>query len=366
MAFMTRKFIFKRIYSGKPVLKYDYAGRFNFKACDFFWKSIKLNINNVCNLKCTHCYRKPENNRGGIKNAYSLLDQLRRTKMNGRMRLDILGGEPLLSEDFMDVVSYAKTKARIENIQVFTNATLIDDAVAVKMRNSGVKIAVVPLHSHIEKVHDSITQVPGSWVKTANGIRSLLSAGIKTYSVIIFMSCNVDNLKELELFVKSLGAKTICFPYIRQNINDAKFINDKNKFQRAMNFYFQNTKHIEKVMRMVKFRGKACPAFVNSINIEVDGTVTPCPFVDLKLGNINQEKLSVILGKACFNNELIKFLSIPEECKQCSIVSVCGGGCKAFRYQTYHDAESKDINCSGPCRENVPLERLGGYIPYFF
>jgi len=361
------KYIYRAVYSRQGAPASGILRRIAFLMLDFSFRSIKLHLTNKCNLKCRHCYNQAGEEVLESRHIFSLLDQLKRGIRNRSLRLDILGGEPLLRKDLLEIVSYARKKIKIRTIQVFTNATLIDDEMAGKMKEAGVDIAVVPLHSHRPEIHDGITQCRGSWSKTVSGISSLVNSGISTYVFIIFMSSNSDKIKEVEAFARGLGAKTIFFPYIKQHSCDDLHIHDKMKYRELLKYAWENSdKHRSQMLSMIELRGKACPAFVNSITIKSDGTVTPCPFVDLNLGNIKRNKLYSILHNGYKNEELINFLSVPDECRRCSCLELCGGGCKAYRFQTYHDGDSKDINCAGPYKEKIALGKLGEYLPYFF
>lgn len=368
---LLNKFSFKIIYSGKYVSKFNFIRQFAFRLTDFHLRIIKLHITSSCNLHCKDCYNNnrcsmPECGDLEAERIFSLLDELNTKSVKNRfIRLDILGGEPLLRKDFFDIVSYAKSKAKIKKVQVFTNGTLIDDSVALKMKEAGVDVAIVTLHSHKKELHESITQCPGSWEQAVNAIRVLRNAGIATYSFTVMMACNVGELREIELFSGGLGAKSIYYPYIQQQEEDGLAVKSQDAFQGSINWiYKKSEEYKDRILKMLDYRCKACFAFVSSISIRANGVVSPCPFLDLELGNIKSEKFYEIVHNAHFNKELINFLSIPVECKACSVLSYCGGGCKAFRYNFYRDYKSKDIHCKGPYKEKIPLERLGEYLPY--
>lgn len=338
---------------------------------DTQFKIIKLHINSQCNLSCRDCYNRscacrPRREELATKEIFSLLDELSPRGIKNRLlRLDLLGGEPLLRKDFFDIAAYAKKRSRIGRLQVFTNATLIDEATAREMKKTGVDVAVVTLHSHDEDVHDSLTCSQGSWEKAVFGIRALLNAGIQTYSFTVLMACNVEDIRETDAFSRSLGAGSIYFPYIQQKENDDLAIKDLKKFQEATSWIFNKSpKYKRMLIENLCSRGKACLAFVNSLTIRSDGDVTPCPFVNLKLGNIREEPFKKIIARACFNEALTDFLSVPQGCEKCSLVRYCGGGCKAFRYNLYKDWKSKDMHCRGPYTGKIPKERWGEYMPY--
>ncbi|KPK98804.1 MAG: hypothetical protein AMJ95_02355 [Omnitrophica WOR_2 bacterium SM23_72] len=328
-------------------------------------RAIKLQVTNKCNLRCKDCYCQFEKDSSLEKvEICNLLDQLKKLRYKN-LSLHILGGEPLLRSDILEIISYAKKQAKLKQILLFTNGTFITNRLAREMEQSGLDAAIVTLHSHREEIHDSMTQSNGSWDKAVSGIKFLINSGIPTYSFTVFMSCNVGHLREIENFVKHLGAKTLYLPYIKQKENDSLCVGNQYEFQRAIEWTFnKSNRHKRILLEMLLTRGKSCSAFVHHINIKSDGTVTPCPFLNLNLGNIKEEKIYSILNRSYKNKELLDFLSTPQECKGCSLVNICGGGCKAFRYNIYHDAKNKDENCAGPHKERISLEELGSYMPY--
>lgn len=328
------------------------------------YKTIKLHVSNSCNLKCKNCYCDFSSNQSISRDdIFKLFDQLK--PVNNNFNLHILGGEPLLRVDICDIIRRARRKIR--EVILFTNATLISADKAAEIRRAGVSAVIVTLHSSYRDVHDTMTQTASSWGKTVEGIKNLVAAGLPTYTFTVLMDANSGHLNEIESFVKGLGAKTMYFPYIRQRKTDNIGITDKEQFQSAINWVFNKSQQYQKkLISILRKRPKACSAFVSTININADGAVTPCPFLNLELGNIKEEKFYKILHRGGKNKQLLEFLSIPGECMQCSLVNICGGGCKAFRFNKYMDTFSKDANCQGPYREKIPSGELGRYLPYIF
>ena len=363
MDFLAGKFIYPTFYNGKSR---GFLRALSCQLLDFQWRSVKLHITHQCNLACRNCYAGSSVGEMSRDEIFFLLDQLRPGLRSRMLRLDLLGGEPLLRPDFAEIVSYARKKARIGNIQVFTNGILITPETAKKIKTAGLDAALVTIHSHRKEVHEGITGVAGSWEKTVSGIAASVSAGIATYAMTIPVSANADHLPEIEAFTKRLGAKTAYFPYIRRREKDDLLIENDALFFAAINRIFSRSSiHRQRLLDNLSKRKKVCSAYVNTVSIRPDGTLTPCAFLDLPLGNVREEKFYSILHRAWKNRELTEFLSVPEECRSCGIVDFCGGGCKAYRFTRDRDTKNKDITCRGPFCGPLGGDDLGK-MPYLY
>ena len=104
--YIYKNSVLKNLYSGKHITRLNYLGRLSVKLLDFQWKSVKLHINNVCNLHCKNCYHRFEGEPIGQRQIFLFLDEVKKVIRNDNIRLDILGGEPLLRKDFMEIVEY--------------------------------------------------------------------------------------------------------------------------------------------------------------------------------------------------------------------------------------------------------------------
>lgn len=83
-------------------------------------------------------------------------------------------------EEFFSVVEYS---IRLKN--TVPNHTLIG----------------IPLHAATSSLHDHITQVPGSFIQTVQGITNLLKQGLRIEIRIVVTKLNVMDLKNLAAFI---------------------------------------------------------------------------------------------------------------------------------------------------------------------
>ncbi|MCG8637637.1 MAG: radical SAM protein [Desulfobacterales bacterium] len=97
-------------------------------------QTIHLTLTRECNIACTYC--KPETDEPCRELSTSewkeMVDQL--TDEYGPSCIIVKGGEPLIREDFFDIISHIKSKGHI--ISLVTNGTMItDETMARKLEN---------------------------------------------------------------------------------------------------------------------------------------------------------------------------------------------------------------------------------------
>ncbi len=326
--------------------------------------SIKLEVNDYCNLKCKMCYVEDKNTNLALNVIYDLLEQIR----GHGIRLEILGGEPLMRKDIFEIIRYAKKKSRIPFISLYTNATLVDREMAVKLKDAGLDAILVTLVSHRAEVHDDFTGSPGSWQKTVNGIQELVKAGIDTYSFTTVHSYNKAHCRDIHQFVREeLRAHSLFYQYIPQQANDPLMIPAGDWHDIKHWILMENTAHMEFVRNFYMISGNACSGGNFVFTVKVDGSVQPCPFINnIPLGNIMEESIWRIFKNRFSSRDLVIFKSLPPECRECAYESVCGGGCKAGNDKEFGHYDCRDMRCLGPFTEMRSKEEVMADIPTFF
>ncbi|MGW8316240.1 MAG: radical SAM protein [Bacteroidales bacterium] len=327
--------------------------------------SIKLEVNDYCNLKCRMCYVDRKSTDLPDKQIFNILDQLR----GEGIRLEILGGEPLMRKNILEIIRYAKEQAKIPFISLYTNGTRATPEMAAALRTAGLDAILVTLVSHRREVHDDFTGIPGSWQQTVNGIRSLARAGIATYSFTTVHSENVDDCKKIYQFVKDkLGAHSLFYQYIPQQKDDPLMIPPAQWHTiKQWILLEENPEHARFVRDFYMISGNACSGGNFVFTVKVDGSVQPCPFIhNMPLGNIYETTIWKIYRHRFNNSELVKFKTTPTECRECAYESICGGGCKAGNDLYFGRYNCKDLRCLGPFSKVRDHQEVMGDIPTFF
>ena len=120
--------------------------------------SVQVDLTYRCNEQCVHCYLDHEDH-GEMTTAEikHLFDQLAEA---GVFFLTMSGGEILMRKDFFEILEYARELKFC--VKLKTNAVLIRERQADRIRSLGVQSVQISIYSHRPEVHDAITKIPGS------------------------------------------------------------------------------------------------------------------------------------------------------------------------------------------------------------
>lgn len=147
--------------------------------------NISLEISNPCNERCIHCYRVCDGTKRGFLSAEQAQRVLEQAKTLGTQNVMITGGEALLNPEWKEIVQIADNLNY--KISLFSNGTLLSDLDVDFLANiTHLKEVQVSLYALDESVHDEITGLKGSCLKTKNAIRLLRERNIP-----LFISCPV-------------------------------------------------------------------------------------------------------------------------------------------------------------------------------
>ncbi len=131
--------------------------------------SAHLDITYRCNERCEHCYLDHEDH--GEMTTAEIKDLLRQLADAGVFFLTLSGGEALMRRDCFEIIEYARSL--MFNVKLKTNAVLIREKEAERLRALGVEQVQISVYSHRPEVHDAITKIPGSLKRTLAAIRLL-------------------------------------------------------------------------------------------------------------------------------------------------------------------------------------------------
>ena len=191
----------------------NYARIFGFK-CLTPIKSNEIRINMECNQNCLFC-NTDENAENTTLEKETTLEKIKEFSNQKTNYLIISGKEPTLDENLLAYVQFAQENGFIK-IELQTNAMKCADKEYVeKIKQAGLTDAFVSLHAADEEFSAKITQAPGTFEKTIEGIKNLKNEKISVTINIVINSLNYRQLEEIVEFVhKEINPKTIVFSFV--------------------------------------------------------------------------------------------------------------------------------------------------------
>ncbi|MEM1545052.1 MAG: radical SAM protein [Candidatus Methanomethylicia archaeon] len=335
----------------------------------------------ACNLKCKHCYSsagKPLKDEMGRKEALKVVSILGDI---GVPSVAFSGGEPLVRNDIFDVLKLCK-EYRIFTA-IATNGTTLTRENVEKLKSSGVGYLQISLDGVSPKTHDSFRGINGVFNRVIEGIKNAVESGIfvevattvtklniheisdiidlcRRLKVNWFMAYNfiptgrgreVVNLdlspSEREELLKNLwiealkGGLTVLTT--APQFARVALINSKNINEAIVPTHFYSMKLPGKLAELSEFVG-GCGAGRSYCAIEPDGTIQPCVFLPVRVGNILIDNFEYLWD----NSELLIKLRnkdlLKGNCGVCKYRYVCGG-CRARAYAYFNDYMAPDPGC---------------------
>jgi len=187
-------------------------------------QTIYFYLTEGCNLRCRHCWIEPPHQ--SEKSQYAALDPelfrhiLRQAKPLGLTSVKLTGGEPLMHPRIGELLGIL----RDENIRfnVETNGVLCTPALAGDLVRSGICHISVSLDGADAETHEWVRGVEGCFDAAVQGIRNLVSAGLRPQVIMTLMRRNADQIGALICLAESIGAGSIKFNHVQPTARGAK------------------------------------------------------------------------------------------------------------------------------------------------
>jgi len=161
---------------------------------DFAW----IEVTNMCNLKCGHCYDEALCDTGKIMNLSDFKYIIDELTAFGVKKIQIIGGEPFLLGDA--IIAYLQyCIGKFDYIEIFTNGTLIDDQQIAFIKENNIKISL-SIYSYDENQHNRVTKNLLSWEKTNATIQKLKDNNINYQVKTVLMKDIEIGIKNTELY----------------------------------------------------------------------------------------------------------------------------------------------------------------------
>jgi len=279
-------------------------------------------ITEACNLKCIHCYSDSSPSVSGLYLSEgewkNILKEIYET---GCRRLQFIGGEPFTRRNLLQNLIEHSRLLGFQYVEVYSNCTLIDQTLIEFLSERHVKIATT-VYSCDSAIHDTITQSPGSFVKTITNIKRIIEMNIPLRVGLVEMKQNTRTIPDTYEYLKSIGVRNIKIDMVRsagRGCNNEllpdelvqKQLRSKPSFPPCYEVDFNNA-----------HSGHNC--FAKKICITANGNVLPCIMErNIVFGNLRKNRLLSILNTP--ETQKVRFITKDQIdiCRDCEYRYCC-------------------------------------------
>jgi len=333
-------------------------------------------ITSVCNCRCVHCHANAGealSNELTLKEAEKSINELAEL---GTEVIIFSGGEPLLKKPLLlDLIEHCSDLGIISVL--LTNGTLLDFKTALELKDAGLLAVGVPLDYVDPERHDRLRNLPGAFESSLRAIKACHNADLPVVVTTMLFKDNLNELPQLMKLLFSLNVEqAVLYDFIpvgrgktirNSTIEDeqrTKLLETLYRIQEELEIFFlmsagdplypgiilkmheyYGTKPPNKLLkRFLVSSLVGCHAGIHYLSLRPNGDIYPCPFLQLKVGNIKEQNLTDIWFNSRVLNELRNRTLLKGDCGKCHYREFCGG-CRARAWLQNGDYLAADPCC---------------------
>lgn len=312
--------------------------------------NVQVEITGDCTSECVHCYNfwrakcgKPTScPHSGKLSEHDAVQIVQKLATADVMSVSITGGEPIMNFDV--ALTCIKTARSLGmGVGFNSNLVLLSTDKARELKQAGLDHILTSILGPNPDVHDSITQRKGSFKGLLDGIKNARDAGIRVSANMVVTKLNHEHVIETANVVAGLGIKSFMatkagcpgncpdFSHLRLSAQQViRMLNDLCWAHDHLSLSVDTLEPIPScamsgVLYPELFTSRKCNAGVTTATISYDGTVRPCPHLNISYGNLLTEELDKIWERMAPWSERFQ---IPSQCSSCKLINLCGAGCR--------------------------------------
>ncbi|CAN5889085.1 hypothetical protein BH11MYX3_BH11MYX3_44760 [soil metagenome] len=143
-----------------------------------------------CNERCIHCYANADPTVTDALDRETALSVITQAQELGFRRIQLTGGDPLLSEYLPDAVQRAR-EVGFAHVEIYTNGLALSDELLDRLAEHRPAFAF-SIYSASADEHDRITRTPGSHRRTLAAIDRVVARGLELRASIIVVDQATD------------------------------------------------------------------------------------------------------------------------------------------------------------------------------
>ncbi|RKX64309.1 MAG: radical SAM protein, partial [Tenericutes bacterium] len=136
--------------------------------------SMEIEFSLHCNFRCPYCYVPHNSYPENELSKKEICDVILQAKDLGARKIIILGGEPTLYPNLLEIIEFIK-KQKLK-VEIFTNGTKITEDFAKQLYDNNVRV-VLKMNSFDENIQDTLAGKKGAFTLIQQALHNLKKAG---------------------------------------------------------------------------------------------------------------------------------------------------------------------------------------------
>jgi radical SAM protein with 4Fe4S-binding SPASM domain len=295
-----------------------------------------IEVTRRCPLTCLHCYNNlPMNDHEARDRELTLAEHCRlldELADAGCLWLLYTGGEIFARRDFLDIYTYAKRKGFL--ITLFTNGTLITEAIADRLVQLPPFAIEITLYGYTAATYEALTGIPGSHAKCLRGIRNLLDRKLPLALKTVAVSTNRHEIAAMQRFADELDVEFKFDSDMSPRLDCSQAPLDVRlrpeeavaldlEFPKRRDEWVQFAEHLSGARMPPLDEVYQCGGGMNAFAVDAYGRLSICVLseahkYDLRQGSF-RDGWESFLGQ-----QRLKKVTRPTKCVGCQLKSMCG------------------------------------------
>ena len=330
-----------------------------------FIESAHWAITGKCNCKCRHCYMSAPKHKDEEFTKAQCMEIIAQMVACGVQSVSLSGGEALIRKDFWEIVD-ALVAADIKINTIMSNGLLINEKFIAELEKRNLKPSFQISFDGVDGCHDWIRGVEGAERLATRAIKLLRE---KNFNVICAYGLHKGNIHALRDTVKKLAALDVKVLRIAPISEDGealgmsdKILSNDELFTAIIDYIpqyiadgapirasfmgaFDGISATEYSISMAKApegvnidKNSVCRQVRNSIHIEFDGFVMPCPAMGFNddgkkhFSAIFDKPLKELFNEGAYmdfiDTRLGDYFKANPTCAACEYKNRCSSGCR--------------------------------------
>jgi MoaA/NifB/PqqE/SkfB family radical SAM enzyme len=261
----------------------------------------QVGLTDACPQHCAYCYNRGRD--GRVMDSATILRVIQDLKEMGVFWVGFTGGEPLLNKD---IVALTESAADGCAVKLFTTGSTLTPLLATDLKRAGLFSVCVSLDDWREEEHDRARGTRGAFGQALRAIEIFQSTdGLHVgVSAVLSRSAIVrDEVEDLLHFLIRLGVREAWLSEAKPSVPafwnpDEVITEDERKKLVSLQDRYNREGRIA-VNYLGHFEGKehfGCNAGHKMIYVDAYGEVSPCVFIPMTFGNVQDRPVGDIFA----------------------------------------------------------------------